>query len=188
MLSRGEGVARGVEVVFHFERRQAIFADRTGAIAPFAIAFATTQRIVLAHTDLPGLRWALGAPKKMPRSGFGETRLKRHVLRLFMSPANRAGIGTCDQLKTAGPVVVASSGPNPSATLHEERSASTARISNGNFPRESTSRVKSGAESDPERRPRNARRPGDDFDFLIFRGVWDPSPRVFCVSVHSKGR
>ena len=48
-----------------------------------------------------------------------------------MSPANRAGIGTCDQLNCPGPVVVASSGPNPSATLHEDRSAQLPRMNNG---------------------------------------------------------
>src|SRR5690349_16346498 len=39
-----------------------------------------------------------------------------------MSPANRAGIGTKRPANFSGPVVVASSGPNPSATLHEDRS------------------------------------------------------------------
>jgi hypothetical protein len=38
-----------------------------------------------------------------------------------MSPANRAGIGTCRSVNCTDPVVVASSGPKPSATLHEER-------------------------------------------------------------------
>ncbi len=60
----GEGFPRDVEVVFNFERSQAVFADGTGAITPFAITFATTQRVVLAHADLPGVRRAQCAPKK----------------------------------------------------------------------------------------------------------------------------
>ena len=48
-----------------------------------------------------------------------------------MSPANRAGIDTKRPVEKPDPVVVASSGPYPSATLHEDRfTPLTARYGN----------------------------------------------------------
>src|SRR5207302_5365783 len=121
-----EARARGVEVVFDFERGETVFADRAGAIAPVAITFPAAQRVVFAHN---GLRAAPGpcAPKKNASFRVWGNEAKNLSIRRFMSPANRAGIGTCRPANSADPVVVASSGPNPSATLHEDRSAQLRR-------------------------------------------------------------
>jgi hypothetical protein len=62
------------------------------------------------------LRWALRALKtQMPHPGYWDEATAHRDL---MSPANRAGIDTLIRL-VPDPVVVASMGPLPSATLHE---------------------------------------------------------------------
>src|SRR5450755_2792818 len=62
------------------------------------------------------LRWALRALKtQMPHPGYWDEATAHRDL---MSPANRAGIDTSIRL-VPDPVVVASMGPLPSATLHE---------------------------------------------------------------------
>ncbi len=117
----GEGGARRVKVVFHFQRREAILADRAGTIAPLAIAFPAAQRIVFAHNDLPGCAGPWRAPKKMPRSGYGGTRRNAVANDPSCPPQTGRELAPATR-KNPGPVVVASSGPNPSATLHEDRS------------------------------------------------------------------
>lgn len=105
-----------------------------------------------------------------------------------MSPANRAGIGTCRPANSADPVVVASSGPNPSATLHEGRSAQLPRMDNGiHAPGHSSSFFP--AVGAPRRL--NGRisylKPRSKFEAQNQRNNMQPPLPHFCASAYSKG-
>ena len=87
-----EGRARGVQVVFDFERGEAVLADRAGTIAPIAMTFPAAQCIVFAHTDLRGCAGPCAPKKNASFRVWGNE--AKSLSPSFMSPANRAGIGT----------------------------------------------------------------------------------------------